>query len=351
MEYEEILLKELRDSKLLKNRTPLSAGIELLSQCNFRCVHCYEAVEREDNSYLNTKRILSIIDECVELGVLSLYFTGGEAMLRKDFKEIYRYCRKKGILIGILSNGTSLTPDIIELFLEYAPMMIDISLYGASEDTYKKVTKTIGAFEIVQKNLKLLSKNAIPFNLKTVLLKDNYFELEQMKEIAKKYNVPFRFYTDIRPLNCGDKSPQDYMLPEECIIEIEKNDVALKEFYMSMNEEQIGMSCRKKENKKYLCKIAQNGFFITYDGILHGCVRERLHGYDLKEGSLKEGWNKFLPEHYIYPSEEYNYECAKCDIIKYCDYCPAQFELETGSPTKPPQRTCRIAHLRYETFH
>lgn len=350
MECEKILLKDFRDQNFTRNRRPISGGIELTSRCNFRCVHCYEAIEREDVSYLETERLLSIIDECISMGTLSFYFTGGEAMLRKDFDEIYVHCRKKGALVGVLSNGTSIDDNKIKLFLEYEPVMIDISIYGATEETYQRITGCKNQFDKVILNLEKLKENGISFNLKTVLLKDNYHELNAMKTIAERFEVPLRFYTDIRPLNNGDKMPQNFMLSKENIVLLEKEDNALKEFYTSIIEEKNDTMCRKKNNRKYLCKIAQNGFFITYDGMLHGCVRERKHGYDLKSGNFKDAWNNYFPKVFIEANSIVKNKCANCEKMKYCDYCPAQFELETGLPECPPKRVCELADLRYKTF-
>ena len=104
-----VLAKELNE-KLFLERIPLSGGIELTSRCNFQCVHCYETSDR-NGKYLSTSRLLEIIDECISMGVISLFLTGGEAMLREDFDYIYKYIRQQGVLVAILSNGTSITEE------------------------------------------------------------------------------------------------------------------------------------------------------------------------------------------------------------------------------------------------
>ena len=86
-----------------------------------------------------------IVDELVSLGTLSLFLTGGEAMLRDDFDDIYKYIRESGILVTVLSNGTVITPEKIELFKEYPPVELSISIYGASEKTYEETCKVSGA--------------------------------------------------------------------------------------------------------------------------------------------------------------------------------------------------------------
>lgn len=88
---------------------------------------------------------------------------------------------------------------------------------------------------------------------------------------------------------------------------------------------------------------------MTYDGILNGCVRSRKNGYDLKKGTFKEGW-EYLEEKFVLPKAEKDFSCANCHIVKYCDFCPGEFEIDTGNPMIAPDNICKIAHQRYEVF-
>lgn len=345
--YEKILKEELKDTGLYNQRVPISGGLELTSKCNLNCVHCYEASDR-NNISMSTEKILSLVDELVTEGVLSLYLTGGEAMLREDFSYIYEYIRKSGIIVGILSNGTTITDDKIQLFKKYPPMMIDISIYGASEETYYKVTGKKGIFNIFIDCLKKLKKNEIPFNLKTVVMKENLKDLDQMKHIAQYFDVPFKFFTNIRPMNNGNKNPINHMLTVDEAIKAEFSDKNLIDFYLNIENSKEHMTERKKVCNKYLCKIGQNGFFITHDGFLHGCVRERKHGYNLEKQRFSEGWHNYIEKNFIEPRAEKCFLCVECKDMLYCDYCPAQFELETGDPTKPPEEVCIMARKRKE---
>lgn len=77
--------------KARKNNRILNASIELLTQCNCNCIHCYH-YEHQNNgpSY---QQCLFIIDELQKAGVLDLQLTGGEIFLRKDLLSIVDYIR------------------------------------------------------------------------------------------------------------------------------------------------------------------------------------------------------------------------------------------------------------------
>lgn len=340
------------NKRLFLKRTPLSGGIELTNSCNFKCVHCYETVERDgDIESLPTERLIQIIDELVAMGVVSVFLTGGEAMLRPDFDNIYRYLRKHGVLVGILSNGSSITREKCELFQKYMPRMIDISLYGSTEETYVKVTGQHGMLRKVLAGLDLLKEYGIPFQLKTILLSINKHELDEMRKIATLYGVPFKFFTGIRPYNDGNRNPINYMLSIDEIIELEKNDQDIVDYFNNKGKERSTseLSERQKTQCKYLCRIAKNSFFISYDGTLNGCVRSRRRGYDLKRGNFYEGWN-YLFHAFVEPKVQNQNQCLKCNIMNYCDFCPGEFEIETSDPTVAPKVICDLAHRRYESF-
>lgn len=342
------------NNRLFLERTPLSGGIELTNKCNFKCVHCYETVERDCEEYtlFSTEKLLRIIDDLSDMGVISVFLTGGEAMLRKDFDQIYIYLRKKGILTAILSNGSTITEEKCKMFQHYMPRMIDISLYGASEKMYETVTGQKGMFQKVIDNLKLLKKYNIPFQLKTVVLSVNKQELSMMKKIAQDFDVPFKFFTVIRPYNNGNREPVNYMLSNEEIICLEKEDNVIQNYYTQKKKSKVflELSERQKMQCTYLCRIAQNSFFISSDGILNGCVRSRRKGFDLKkQGDFAQGW-EYLKNTFVESKKEKAFKCSKCKIMNYCDFCPGEFEIETGNPTVAPDQICELAQMRYQMF-
>ena len=120
---------------------PLHGTFELTSRCNFSCRMCY--VHNMQNSAELKKRELTaaqwleIAEEAKRCGTLFLLLTGGEAMLREDFAEIYCKLSVMGFRIVVNSNGSMLTDEILDCFRKYPPGRVNVSVYGASEETYR----------------------------------------------------------------------------------------------------------------------------------------------------------------------------------------------------------------------
>ena len=81
--------------------------------------------------------------------MLWLLFTGGEIFARADFLEIYTYAKEKGFLITLFTNGMMLTTRIADFLAEYRPFAIEITLYGATKETYEALTQIPGSLRKV----------------------------------------------------------------------------------------------------------------------------------------------------------------------------------------------------------
>ena len=184
-------------------RIPLDGSIELTHRCNLRCVHCYlgdqDAIRRHRREEMSTRRIMDLIDEVVDAGTLNFTFSGGDPMVRKDFSELYVYAVKKGLLVTIFCDGVLINDRIIEVFDEFPPRMVEISIYGASRNTYESITQVRGSFERCLAGIERLHWSGQRFTLKTVMMTRNRHELEAMRALATSYGVDFYFDTAIFP--------------------------------------------------------------------------------------------------------------------------------------------------------
>lgn len=334
--------KEFFD-KALSRRIPIGGGIELTYRCNLRCLHCYCMCNNEYNKEMSYVEICKIIDQLANAGSLYLFITGGEPLLRYDFPEIYKYIKKKGILVTVFTNGTLMSNYLIHLFLDYPPFNIDLTLYGASQKTYEAITCVKGSFNQCMDGIEMLLKNNINFSLKTIVMKHNQDEVEKLKFFAQKLGVKFRFSSLIFPRLDGDKNTYTMRLSPKEVVNYDIEDSLRKQAWLELLSENNPPSYSEF---LYLCGAALTTFHIDAGGHLCACVRERKHRYNLLNGSFQDGWNKFLFNNIRMRRASSNYKCSKCKYILVCDQCPAIFESENGDPEKCSEYICEIGHLR-----
>lgn len=347
-----ILVRDIFDHYWADSRIPIVGGLELTFACNMRCVHCY-AESGRNYKQLSFESIKNIIDQLAEEGTFLLSLTGGEPLIRDDFAQIYKYVRKKGIMVEVLTNATLINDQHVELFHEYPPIKLDISMYGYREETYEKTTRVKGSYRKFMEGIQKLEKNKIPFDLKTVILNTNKNEIFLMKDFAENIGVNFRYSFNISPMMDGDQSSIEYRISPEEAIQFDLKDEGRRFFWSQMkskpplNVQPINDS---GEYPVFFCKAGKNTFHIDATGKLFACSRERCHGYDLLKGSFHEGWHKHIVSEVRNRPASVDYPCIHCEYYKYCHHCPADFELENKDPSIPTDFRCKIAKMRAEIF-
>jgi radical SAM protein with 4Fe4S-binding SPASM domain len=293
---------------------------------------------------MNTGKILSVIDEICEAGCLYLLITGGEPLLRKDFFEIYRYAKEKGLIITFFTNGTLITEEILDLFKDLPPHVVEISLYGATAATYEKITGVAGSYERCMQGISLLIYGKIHVNLKTILMTANSHEFFDIENIAKELGVKFRFDAEIFPCLDGGKTPLDLRVPAMDAIGKEFSDNERHMHWEKYFERTKGQSV---PDTLYNCGAGVTGFHIDPYGNLQPCLMVTNIKYSLLRGHFMSGWNNVISS-IINKEPGRAANCNICEKRHLCSFCPAFFELENGSVDMPSEYICSMGNHRFQ---
>jgi len=338
--------KALR-KKAAAQRIPLSGTIELTFRCNLRCVHCYldgQHTPAPDQQELTTEEVKGIIDQIVDAGCLWLLLTGGDPLVRPDWKEIYLYAKRKGLILTLFTNGTLLTPDDADFLAKWRPYVVEISLYGASAETYERITGIPGSYEKCIRGIDLLVERGVPLRLKTMLMTLNQHELVAMRELAEGFELKFNFDPILRPSADGDLFPYQYRLDVDDIVLLERIHSPEKlEHWSSQIHEQRHNTSRRTD--LYQCDAGRTSFSIDPYGDLGLCTLSRERSYNLREGSFRRGWDSFIGPLRATPCPD-ALDCVDCELRMICQQCPALSKLEYGSFETSSAYLCRLTHRR-----
>lgn len=332
--------------KLKGQRYPYSATFEITERCNMSCVQCYinqpagsrPALSQE----LTTAQVKGILDQIAEAGTLFLTITGGDPLLRSDFPEIYRHARSLGLVVSIFTNGTLITPEIADLLVEYTPRVVDITLYGATQETYERVTRTPGSFARVQHAIQLLLERKVPLSLKTMVLTINQHEFDDMKTFADQLGVKFRYDRLLWPRLDGDQMPLEYQLPLEKVIAFEFRDPEMNKEWSRLADRFVGTVTRSE--RVFNCGIGRRSIHISSQGRLSGCMAVRRPAYDLLQMSIQEAWERLATLPLI--KRQMDNTCRSCVLNDLCDQCPGWSQAVHGDDETPVDFLCQLAHLR-----
>ncbi len=123
-------------------RRPQAINVEITAICDARCIHCpREAMDRSQRP-MDMALFKKLIDQAAELGVPDLCPNGfGEILTMRSFDEHFAYARSKPHRFRILvnSNGFRMDDDKIESFLRHEVDFLNITLDGATAETFEKI--------------------------------------------------------------------------------------------------------------------------------------------------------------------------------------------------------------------
>lgn len=280
----------IRADKLVRlpERFPVACQWEITCRCNLRCVMCYtdcfnrpEFVRQE----LTTPEILRIMDELAEAGTLELCLTGGEPMARTDFFEVYEHAVRNGFLVTVFTNGTLMTETHADRFAALPPHRIEISLHGATQETFERITQGKGSHDRCLNAVRLLLDRHIPLVLKTTAMTLNQDEVLAIKRyVASLGSVRYKLGEDMRPELDGGCGPFHYALSNQDLTVLNQQD-----------DDLWAESCKQQSADPPPCRSGMQRFHIDAYGQLQLCSGNRKRSYDLRAGSFREGFYEALP--------------------------------------------------------
>jgi len=338
-------------NKMLAERLPANGTIEITRRCPLNCQHCYNNLPMGDREArrreLSYEEHCRLIDEIVEAGCLWLLFTGGEIFARKDFLEIYTYAKRKGLIITLFTNGTLITPQIADYLVEWRPFNIEITLYGATRETYERLTGIRGSYDRCLRGIRLLQERGLPLKLKSVAVTINKHEIPEMQRFAESLGVEFKYDAMMSPRIDCSQSPLAVRLRPEEIVELDLADPTRVAEWRRIAAQFNGLSPHRDE--VYECGGGVNSFAIDPEGKMSICVLSHVDSYDLRAGGFNDGWNGFLQQ-VRHKKRTRLTKCTMCQMKSTCGMCPANGELENGDPEAPVDFLCQVSHLRAHTL-
>ena len=332
-------------------RAPLSVSIELTRRCPLECLHCYNNLAMTDREAckqeLSKEEHFRLLDDLADLGCLWLLYTGGEIFARNDFLEIYAYAKQKGFLITLFTNGTLISERVADYLQQSPPFAIEITLYGRTKQTYEALTGIEGSYDRCLRGVARLRERGLPLKLKTVATTVNKHEVVVMKDfVEQELRLEFKFDSLINPrIDCSQSPLAVRLSPEEVVVlDLHWPKVAA-EHRAAAERERALSSAPGQSDTVYSCGGGINSFALDPYGQMSICVLSHQDTYDIRSGSVKEGWERFLLKVRSRARKRIS-KCVKCRIHSLCSMCPANGELENNDPESPVEFLCEVAHLR-----
>lgn len=126
---------------------------EVTSQCNLKCVHCYN-VWKDNVDYskeqLSTPLALKLIKKAIkESRCRQFTFTGGEPTLRDDLEELVACAARTCESITLITNGTRLSESRIKTLIKAGVSLFELPLNSSVPAIHDQLAGNINCFDKV----------------------------------------------------------------------------------------------------------------------------------------------------------------------------------------------------------
>jgi MoaA/NifB/PqqE/SkfB family radical SAM enzyme len=334
----------------VENVKPLRVlQIELTSRCNERCVHCY-IPHGEKTRSMDSALLFRIIEQCADMGVQKIVFSGGEPMLHPDFVAALEAAAARNLKIEVFSNLTLLNASIAER-LKAAAASVQTSLYSMDNAIHDSVTQMPGSCEKTKQGIQTLIDHGIAVFVSCPLMTYNKDSYPGVLEFARVQGVHVAPNTFITAQSGGGRENLAYRLSVDQALDvirsILKNDSAYnaERFLPDYAGNGSALPCVQEICAAFLCINAQ-GEALPSPGwhyVLGNLNTQTLR--DVWEHSPELLKVRALGDLRNFP------RCASCADIQFCGMSLEENANETGNPLVIPPDICRLARKTRELVH
>lgn len=343
--------------KASARKIPLGAAFELSPVCNFACKMCYlrktaAQIKAEGKRIRNWTEWLELAEACRKEGTLYLLLTGGEPFLYPHFRELYLRLHEMGFILSINTNGTLIDAKALEWLKGAAPARVNVTLYGASEETYQRVCGHPEGFERAANAIRMLKEAGIPVVINVSMIPENACDLEKIIAFGKELEINTRVATYMfPPVRRTPESSDSRFSPETAAQMYQRKMRCLlsEDGYwaeLSKQLEQTEQAPKDAEDWGYhqefmRCRAGRSSFWVSWDGTMTACGLTPFPVQVMPfQRPFRECWLELTD---LVRSIPVLRECAGCTYRAVCNPCAAMLYAETGDVNRRAPYLCEMS--------
>lgn len=301
---------------------PLIVQIEPTTFCNLKCVMCVSPDLTRERQHLSLTQFEKLLEKLNYLEKINLVGVG-ETLLNPELPGIIRVANKKGIKIGIATNGILLNKDKAKELLDAGIDWLNISIDGANAESYKKIRGN-DEFHTILKNARnfqmlLEGYSSVDSAIWFTIQRGNLYELPAMIDLVQSIGYK-RLFSQKTHL-WGDPAIQ---LKKEYLLNVDKT-VLLK---LIAETEELAKSKGviytsynvSSDKRSRSCKWPWRSCYVSVEGFvtpccLNGCNPQIINFGNIFDNEFEDIWNSS-------EYKKFRHELKSPNCPEVCKSCP-----------------------------
>lgn len=308
---------------------------EVTAACNLACEYCRaSASATPDEAELSTEEALAFIDQVAPEKPM-IILSGGEPLLRPDLFTLAEYATDRGVRVSLATNGTLLSPEMVDKIKRAGISRVSISLDGPDAGVHDKV-RGPGSFHLAMRGIENL-RGEVDFQINMTITKDNLHQVCATMDLAEKLGaVAFHLFFLV-PTGRGRE--EELVAPEEqdeilrwVAEECRRRKIEVKVTCAPQYGRVIREALTEAERKGMMgsaCLAGTNFVFVSRTGDVCPCGYLPVVAGNVREVSFSEIWDR-SPVFLDLRKRKLKGICGRCDFRKVCGGCRARAYAKTG---------------------
>lgn len=333
-------------------KVPLGATIELTPVCNFSCKMCYvrktpAQLQAEGKTLIGYTAWLEQAQQWKEAGTLYLLLTGGEPFLYPNFRELYIGLHQMGFLLSVNTNASMIDEETMLWLKQYAPSRMNITLYGASRETYGRICGNPDGFDRAVRAIHWLKEAGIPVVINASMIPENAEDMEKIMEFGKSMQLNTRISTYMFPPVRREKEQTDSRFSPE-----EAAKMFVRRIRCQFCEQVVNDMFRRQQTGSFddwgqqpdqmVCRAGRSSFFLSWEGKMSACG---LLPFPVEVEPFKEPflqcWQTLTEKVRTVKVLE---KCQGCELRHLCNPCAATVYAECGDVNGKAEYLCEMSN-------
>ena len=326
-----------------------SLHIEVASECNERCVHCYIPHEYK-NSTISTDLFYKIVEEGREMNIINVTLSGGEPLLHKDFVKLLAKCRKLDLSVNVLSNLTLLSDEVIEEMIKNPLLCVQTSIYSMDADIHDSITQVKGSLDKTKEALLKLKELEIPVQISCPVMKQNMNTFNDVITWGNENNigvsVDYVIFASYDHSGCNLKN----RLSVDEVKSVFESQ--LSSDYVETLQESVKENLELKKDNP-VCSVCKYYLCVSANGDAFPCVgwQSKVLG-NLNTQTVHDVWNNSNEVKELRSIKRSSFpKCVECKDRGYCKVCMMSNSNENidGDEFKINDYHCQVAAMIHST--